>query len=67
MHRIIREKSATPGEQKNLRIRGRTASDREGPNKLDLLSNINILERSVCDATCDYVCISSQVALMLTL
>lgn len=33
--------------------------------KFELLSNRNILEHSVFHTTCDYICILSQVALML--
>jgi hypothetical protein len=63
-HREIRVKITTPGEQRDLRKSGITPSDRKGPNKLDILLVRNILEYSLCNATCDFVYIFSQVRLM---
>ena len=53
-------KSTTRGEQK-VSNSGRTPKGKQGPNKLDLLCNRNILEH----ATCHYVHTFSQVTLVL--
>lgn len=66
IHWQIKDNSATAGPQRNSRNGGRTPSDRQGPNKFNLLCNGNILEHPVCHVTCNYAYKFLQVTLMLT-